>query len=58
MVTTNNAELTRHRTNIMKLYDVNHPLQCGVCDKSSECDLQNKTLEFQIDSQEFALKEE
>ena len=58
VVTTNNSELTKHRTNIMKLYDVNHPLQCGVCDKSGECDLQNKTLEFKVDSQEFALKEE
>ncbi len=58
VVTTNNEELTHHRTNIMKLYDVNHPLQCGVCDKSGECDLQNKTLEFKVDSQEFAVKEE
>lgn len=58
VITTNNDELTHHRTNIMKLYDVNHPLQCGVCDKSGECDLQNKTLEFKIDSQEFAAKDE
>jgi NADH-quinone oxidoreductase subunit G len=58
VITTNNDELTHHRTNIMKLYDVNHPLQCGVCDKSGECDLQNKTLEFKVDSQEFAVKEE
>jgi NADH-quinone oxidoreductase subunit G len=58
VITTNNEELTKHRTNIMKLYDVNHPLQCGVCDKSGECDLQNKTLEFKIDSQEFAAKDE
>ncbi len=57
VITTNNEELFRHRQNIMKMYDVNHPLQCGVCDKSGECDLQNKTLEFGVDSQEFALKE-
>ena len=57
VVTTNNDELTHHRTNIMKLYDVNHPLQCGVCDKSGECDLQNKTLEFKVDSQEFAIRD-
>lgn len=58
VITTNNDELTHYRTNIMKLYDVNHPLQCGVCDKSGECDLQNKNLEFKVDSQEFAVKEE
>ena len=57
VVTTNNEELYRHRQNIMKMYDVNHPLQCGVCDKSGECDLQNKTLEFSVNSQEFAVKE-
>ncbi|MEA3315848.1 MAG: 2Fe-2S iron-sulfur cluster-binding protein [Campylobacterota bacterium] len=57
IITTNNEELYKHRQNIMKMYDVNHPLQCGVCDKSGECDLQNKTLEFGIDSQEFTTKE-
>jgi len=57
VITTNNDELFRHRQNIMKMYDVNHPLQCGVCDKSGECDLQNKTLEFSVNSQEFAVKE-
>jgi NADH-quinone oxidoreductase subunit G len=57
IITTNNSELFKHRQNIMKMYDVNHPLQCGVCDKSGECDLQNKTLEFAVDSQEFAVKE-
>jgi NADH-quinone oxidoreductase subunit G len=39
------------------MYDVNHPLQCGVCDKSGECDLQNKTLEFNVDTQDFAAKD-
>ncbi len=57
VITTDNEELYRHRQNIMKMYDVNHPLQCGVCDKSGECDLQNKTLEFGVDSQEFAVRE-
>jgi NADH-quinone oxidoreductase subunit G len=57
VITTNNEELFQHRQNIMKLYDVNHPLQCGVCDKSGECDLQNKTLEFKVNSQEFTTKD-
>ncbi|BDY13287.1 2Fe-2S iron-sulfur cluster-binding protein [Hydrogenimonas cancrithermarum] len=56
-VRTNSPELFGHRQNIMKLYDVNHPLECGVCDKSGACDLQNKTLEFGVDSQEFSAKE-
>ncbi|WP_457598573.1 2Fe-2S iron-sulfur cluster-binding protein [Hydrogenimonas sp.] len=56
-VRTNSPELFGHRQNIMKLYDVNHPLECGVCDKSGACDLQNKTLEFGVDSQEFSARD-
>ena len=57
-VIVNNEHLEHERTNIMKLYDVNHPLECGVCDKSGECDLQNKTLEFGIDTQTFAARDQ
>jgi len=57
-VRTNSDALEHERTNIMKLYDVNHPLECGVCDKSGECDLQNMTLEFNIDRQTFSAKEQ
>ncbi len=53
-VTTDSPELFEQRQNIMRLYDVNHPLQCGVCPKSGECDLQVKTLEFQVSTQHFA----
>ena len=58
IITTNSDKLFKHRQNIMKLYDVNHPLQCGVCDKSGECDLQDKTLQFDVGSQEFMAKEQ
>jgi len=57
-VITDSDELYKERQNIMKMYDVNHPLQCGVCDKSGECDLQNKTLEFGVSSQHFAVKDQ
>ena len=57
-VRTNSQALYTHRQNIMQLYDVNHPLECGVCDKSGECDLQNKTLEFRVDHQEFSAKDQ
>jgi len=53
-VITDSHDLYTERTNIMKLYDVNHPLECGVCDKSGECDLQNKTLEFNVGAQNFS----
>jgi NADH-quinone oxidoreductase subunit G len=57
-VQTNSEELHKQRQNIMKLYDVNHPLQCGACPKSGECDLQNKTLEFGVSSQNFSVKDQ
>ncbi|HFU77200.1 MAG TPA: 2Fe-2S iron-sulfur cluster binding domain-containing protein [Epsilonproteobacteria bacterium] len=58
VVTTNNSELYTERQNIMKLYNVNHPLECGVCDQSGECDLQNKTMEFDVSDQPFTTKEQ
>ncbi len=58
VITTNNNALFHERQNIMKLYDVNHPLECGVCDKSGECDLQNKTMEFDVDTQEFTARDQ
>jgi NADH-quinone oxidoreductase subunit G len=58
VITTNNSELYQERQNIMKLYGVNHPLECGVCDKSGECDLQNKTLEFDLDEQDFTARDQ
>ncbi len=57
-VTSDNARLHEERTNIMRLYDVNHPLECGVCDKSGACDLQNKTMEFGVDAQHFTAKDQ
>ena len=57
-VVTDSDSLYGERQNIMKMYNVNHPLQCGVCDKSGECDLQNKTLEFGVDSQTFAVRDQ
>ncbi|HEX5330458.1 2Fe-2S iron-sulfur cluster-binding protein, partial [Sulfuricurvum sp.] len=57
-VTIDSDRLKTERTNIMRLYDVNHPLECGVCDKSGACDLQNKTLEFGVDRQHFSAKDQ
>jgi NADH-quinone oxidoreductase subunit G len=57
-ITTESESLNNERVNIMKLYDVNHPLECGVCDKSGDCDLQNKTLEFNISQQNFSARDQ
>ena len=54
-VTTETPNILEERRAIMEVYDVNHPLQCGVCDKSGECELQNYTLELSVDSQSYMI---
>ncbi len=49
--------IAEERRAIMEVYDVNHPLQCGVCDQSGECELQNYTLELGVDEQHYAIKD-
>jgi len=54
-IVTKNEAILEERRAIMEVYDVNHPLQCGVCDQSGECELQNYTLEMGVDSQHYAI---
>ena len=54
-VTIDTPDILEERRAIMEVYDVNHPLQCGVCDKSGECELQNYTLELGVDSQSYII---
>ena len=56
-ITTTTENIESERRAIMEVYDVNHPLQCGVCDQSGECELQNYTLEIGVDSQSYAVKD-
>jgi len=56
-ITTSTENIEKERRAIMEVYDVNHPLQCGVCDQSGECELQNYTLEMGVDSQSYAIKD-
>ena len=56
-ITTTTENIEKERRAIMEVYDVNHHLQCGVCDQSGECELQNYTLEIGVDSQSYAIKD-
>lgn len=56
-VYTHTQKLQNHRQEIMKLLCINHPLECGVCDKSGECELQDKVLETKIDFQTFGAQQ-
>lgn len=53
-VKTVTPNIVKERRAIMEVYDVNHPLQCGVCDQSGECELQNYSLYEKVDSQSYA----
>ncbi len=54
-IVTKNEEIEKERRAIMEIYDVNHPLECGVCDQSGECELQNYTMEMEVDSQSHCI---
>lgn len=56
-VTTTTQNIAKERRAIMEVYDVNHPLQCGVCDQSGECELQNYSLYMKVDSQHYSVKD-
>lgn len=54
-ILTKTPNIEAERRAIMEVYDVNHPLECGVCDQSGECELQNYTLEIGVDAQTYAI---
>jgi NADH-quinone oxidoreductase subunit G len=54
-VITSTENIEKERTAIMEVYDVNHPLQCGVCDQSGECELQQYTFYEKIDQQSYSI---
>ena len=54
-VITKTEEIEKERRAIMEIYDINHPLECGVCDQSGECELQNYTLHMAVDSQHHCI---
>jgi len=54
-ISTSTENIEEERRAIMEVYDVNHPLECGVCDQSGECELQNYTLELGVDKQNYSI---
>ncbi|MDR0663911.1 MAG: NADH-quinone oxidoreductase subunit G [Helicobacteraceae bacterium] len=57
VVKTEGDDLSADRRAIMEIYAINHPLQCGVCDKSGECELQDNALFQSVASQSYAIKD-
>ncbi|WP_187844660.1 NADH-quinone oxidoreductase subunit G [Helicobacter pylori] len=57
-ILTNTPTLMDERKSIMQTYDVNHPLECGVCDKSGECELQDMTHLTGVEHQPYAVADD
>ena len=53
-VVTDSDRLTRIRQDSLKLILVNHPLDCPICDKGGECQLQDLVYEHGIDKVEYS----
>ncbi len=52
-IKTTSDEIIKARKTILELMLVNHPLDCPVCDKGSECELQNLVYEYGVSSNRF-----
>ncbi|MSN95717.1 NADH-quinone oxidoreductase subunit G [Campylobacter sp. FMV-PI01] len=56
-ILTHTDEIIQARKAIMQTYCINHPLECGVCDQSGECELQNFTMHMGVDEVPYAIKD-
>ncbi len=52
-VTTHTEQIDRYRRELLQLILMNHVLDCPICDKGGECELQNLTRELKIKDQQF-----
>jgi NADH-quinone oxidoreductase subunit G len=46
IVHTNNDKVSTGRSMVVELFLVNHPLDCPICDKGGECDLQDYAMAY------------
>ena len=57
VVYSRSAEIDAEREAITQVYCINHPMACGVCDQSGECELQNLVLLMRVQSQNYAIRD-
>lgn len=53
IIRTDTPDIIKARKLVLELLLLNHPLDCPVCDKGGDCDLQNLTYEYKVDSNRF-----
>jgi NADH-quinone oxidoreductase subunit G len=54
IVRTNTPQVHAARKNMLEFLLSNHPLDCPVCDKGGECELQDMTFRYGLDKSRFA----
>ena len=55
-IKTNTPFVEKARKGVMEFLLANHPLDCPVCDQGGECDLQDQSLFYGLDSSRFTEK--
>ena len=52
-VTTRTEKALKFQRDVMEFLLINHPLDCPICDQGGECDLQDQSMAYGIDSSRF-----
>src|SRR6266851_10296561 len=53
-ILTNSAMVQKAREGVMEFLLINHPLDCPICDQGGECDLQDQSMGYGVDTSRFA----
>jgi NADH-quinone oxidoreductase subunit G len=53
IIRTSTDDIVKARKMVLELLLLNHPIDCPVCDKAGDCDLQNLTYEYKVNSNRF-----
>jgi len=53
VINTHTEQVIKARKTNLELLLIHHPLDCPICDKAGECDLQNLVYEYSVDGNRF-----
>jgi len=53
IISTSTPDIIKARKMVLELLLLNHPIDCPVCDKAGDCDLQNLTYDYKVDANRF-----
>lgn len=53
IIRTATEDIIKARKLVLELLLLNHPLDCPVCDKAGDCELQNLTYDYKVDGNRF-----